>query len=96
MARASLAILLLAIVLIPDSALAQCERWLLRDNVTRIEPDQIRFGVQGGALVSADAAEAAAAIVEAAKAMAADVELHICVPNGGQLVIHAAAAARPL
>ena len=96
MDRTSLGILCVLAVLIPGSALAQCERWLLREQVTRIEPSEIRFGVQGGALVSADAAEATAAIVEAAKAMAADVELHICVPNSGALVIHAAAAARPL
>ena len=95
MGRTSLGILF-ALALIPGFALAQCERWLTRDMVTEIKPDEIRFGVQGGARVSSDEAEAFAAITEAAKAMAANVELHICVPNSGQLVVHAAAAARPL
>lgn len=95
MGKISLGILI-AIALMPVSALAQCEKWLVRDEVTSIEPTEIRFGVQGGALVSSDADEAFAAIMEAAAAMAAGVELHICVPDSGRLVIHAAAAARPL
>lgn len=56
--------------LIPGAAIAQCEEWKTFKQVTKIESDEVRFGVDGGVMTSSDPDEAAALLVEAAKAMA--------------------------
>lgn len=79
------------LVAIPMVAHAECE-WHVRDQVTQVTPDEIRFGVQGGARVPEDPVVATAVLQEAGDALARDVQLLICVPTSGPFVAVKAAA----
>ena len=81
------------LVAIPVVGMA-CE-WKVRDQVTEVTPDQIRFGVQGGAFVPTDPDAATAVLLAAGEALARDTELLICVPTSGRLVAERAAVPKP-